>query len=116
MERRQSRKWPLYLWAAADALLLTATLSVMVPPLGIFVGGYLLLIAVSGLAGKTRLVAFTTACCMLAYVLLLLLRPLEARPLHYAVFAQITLALTGLVVGYQIWRMNVLREYYGERI
>jgi len=94
---------------------LTATLSIMAPPLGIFVSGYLLLVAVSGLAGRTRLVAFTTVSCMSAYLLLLLLRPLEARPLHYAVFAQITLALTGLAVGYQIWRMNVLREYYGER-
>jgi hypothetical protein len=52
---------------------------------------------------------------MIAYLGLLLLRPEEARPLHYAVFAQMTLALCGLAVGYQVWRMSVLREYYGER-
>jgi serine/threonine-protein kinase len=115
MERQRTLRWPLYLWAAADALLLTAMLSLMVPPLGVFVGGYLLLVAISAMSGQTRLVAFTTVISMLAYLLLLLLRPEEAPPLHYAVFAQITLALTGLAVGYQIWRMNVLREYYGER-
>jgi serine/threonine-protein kinase len=115
MERQRTRDWPLYLWAAADALLLTATLRLMDGPLGLFIGAYILLVAVSALAGRTQLVTFTTAASMIAHLLLMLLRPDVARPLHYAVFAQLTLALSGLAVGYQIWRMNVLQEYYGER-
>jgi serine/threonine protein kinase len=115
MERQRTREWPLYLWTAADALLLTATLRFMDGPLGLFIGAYILLVAVSGLAGRTQLVAFTTAASMLAHLLLMVLKPDVANPLHYAVFAQMTIALSGLAVGYQIWRMNVLQEYYGER-
>ena len=114
-QRQRTSPWPLYVWSGVDALLLTATLCFINSPLGVFVSGYLVLIAISGTAGRTRLVAFTTGMCMLAYLLLLLLRPDEARPLHYPVFAQIAMVLCGVAVGYQIWRMNVLREYYGER-
>jgi hypothetical protein len=115
MERQRTRGWPLYLWAAADALLLTATLKQMDGQLGLFIGAYILLVAVSGLAGRTQLVAFTTAASMIAHLLLMVLKPDVANPLHYAVFAQMTIALSGLAVGYQIWRMNVLQEYYGDR-
>lgn len=115
LERRRASSWPLYVWVATDTLLLTATLSQMTPPVGLFVGGYMLLVTVSALAGKTRLVIFTTLCSMFALLLLFLLRPDEGQPLHYAIFAQLTIALSGLAVGYQVWRMNVLREYYGER-
>src|SRR5689334_14576723 len=90
MERQRTREWPLYLWAAADALLLTATLGLMDGPLGLFIGAYILLVAISALAGRTQLVAFTTAASMIAHMLLMLLRPDVARPLHYAVFAQMT--------------------------
>ncbi len=34
----------------------------------------------------------------------------------YALGAQVTIALAGVALAYQVWRMNVLREYYGERI
>jgi serine/threonine protein kinase len=115
MERQRTRQWPLYLWATADPLLLTATIGLMKSPLGVFVGGYMVLIAVSGMSGKTRLVAFTTASSLLGYLAFLVLRPEEARPPHYAIFAAANLALSGLAVGYQVWRMSVLREYYGEK-
>src|SRR4029079_3090664 len=64
LERQRTKSWPLYVWAATDALLLTATLSFIKSPLGLFISGYPLLVAVSGLAGKTRLIGFTTASCM----------------------------------------------------
>jgi serine/threonine-protein kinase len=115
LEHRRAGGWPLYVWAATDALLLTATLAQMTGPLGLFVGGYLVLVTVSALAGATRLVIFTALSSMLSLLLLFLLRPAEAQPLHYAIFAQVTIALAGLVVAYQVWRMNVLHEYHGER-
>jgi hypothetical protein len=31
------------------------------------------------------------------------------------VLALVNFGLVGLAVGYQVWRMSVLREYYGDR-
>jgi serine/threonine-protein kinase len=113
-ERRRREGWPLYVWYAADALFLTAVLSGMASPLGALVCGYLLLIVTAGLAGQTQLVGFTTISSMLAYCGLLMLRP-DAAPPDYALVALATMGITGLVVGYQVWRMGVLRDYYGDR-
>jgi serine/threonine-protein kinase len=115
--RRQTTPggWSHYFWSAADALFLTALLSQIDPPLGPLLGGYLVLVCASGLFFQTRLVAFTTAFAVLAYGGLLIARPEEAQPPHYALFFAATLAIAGLVVGYQVWRMRVLREYYEDR-
>jgi eukaryotic-like serine/threonine-protein kinase len=115
IERRRESRWPHYLWSVGDAALLTALLSQVVSPLGPLLGGYLLLVCASGLFFQTRLVATTTASAMLGYVALLLLRPEEIEPLHYAVLFLTTLAICGLVIGYQVWKMGVLREYYEDR-
>jgi len=115
IDRRPRGWWPLYGWCAADSLFLTAVLAVMVSPLGVFVSGYLLLIITSALASRTRLVAFATGSSIAGYLALLLLRPEESRPLHYAALAIATFVLAGLALGYQVWRIGVLREYYGER-
>jgi serine/threonine-protein kinase len=107
--------WSHYFWSAADALFLTALLSLINPPLGPLLGGYLVLVCASGLFFQTRLVVFTTATTILAYGGLLILRPGEAQPLHYSLFFAATLAIAGLVIGYQVWRMRVLRDYYEDR-
>ena len=112
---RETGGWSHYFWSAADTLFLTALLSLIAAPLGPLPGSYLVLVCAAGLFFQTRLVAFTTAMCMLAYAALLLLRPEEARPLHYALLFEATLWITGFVVGYQVWRMRVLRDYYEER-
>ena len=41
--------------------------------------------------------------------------PHETQPPHYIALAVVNIVLVGLVVGYQVWRMSVLREYYGDR-
>lgn len=115
IERWRESAWPHYLWSVADAALLTALLSQVVGPLGPLLGGYLVLVCASGLFSRTRLVATTTVSAILGYIVLLLLRPEEAVPLHYAVLFLATLAITGLVIGYQVWRMGILREYYDDR-
>jgi hypothetical protein len=115
LEREWPRRTPLWLWAAADVVLLTWLLSIVDPGHGVFIAGYFILIAVAGLASMTRLVVFTTVLSMSAYLVLLLVRPELAVPLHYAVFGELALALAGLATVYQVWRMNVLREYHGER-
>ncbi len=115
MDRKRTSDWPLYLWCAADAALLAALLYFVKSPLGAFFGSYLLLIAAAGLAGSTRLVGWMTACCGLSYLALLAIHPTETQPPHYIALAIVNIVLVGLVVGYQVWRMSVLREYYGDR-
>jgi serine/threonine-protein kinase len=107
--------WSHFFWSAADAAFLTALLALIASPLGPLLGGYLVLVCASGLFFQTRLVAFTTVVSMLAYAGLLILRPEESHPRHYCLMFLATLAIAGLVVGYQVWRMRVLRDYYEER-
>jgi eukaryotic-like serine/threonine-protein kinase len=116
MQSQRRSDWPHYAWSATDALMLTGVLALCEGPLGPLVGSYLMLICTAGLFFRTRLVVFTTASVMLSYLLLLVLRPEECRPWHYALLFQAALAITGLLIGYQVWRMSVLREYYGERM
>ena len=52
----------------------------------------------------------------MAASLLLMLLPLEAHPpWHYAMLFEAVLGICGLAVGYQVWRLEILREYYQER-
>ncbi|MCI0358545.1 MAG: serine/threonine protein kinase [Planctomycetaceae bacterium] len=113
--RERDAPWSHYFWLGADAALLTALLSQLDPSPGPLVASYFVLIAISGLFFETRLVAFTTAAVALAAFVLFLLRPAEAEPLHYALLFMASLVMTGCVVGYQVWRMGVLREFYDER-
>lgn len=116
LQRRDDRAaWWHQFWIGTDAAFLTILLSLLAPPLGPLLGGYLALICISGLFFQTRLVAFTTAAALIASVVLFFLRPEEARPLHYAVLFETSLVMTGFVVGYQVWRLSVLREYYDDR-
>jgi serine/threonine protein kinase len=115
IDAREDRGWAYYLWNVADPLFLTALLSLIVSPLGPLLGGYLLLVCASGLFFQTRHVLVTTLSVLASYALLLVLRPEESRPWHYSLCFAATLAITGFVVGYQVWRMGVLREYYDER-
>ena len=48
-------------------------------------------------------------------LLLFVLRPDLGSPWHYALLFEAVLLITGLCVGYQVWRLEILREYYEER-
>jgi predicted Ser/Thr protein kinase/uncharacterized membrane protein HdeD (DUF308 family) len=113
--RERDAPWSHYFWIGADAALLTALLSQIDPTPGPLLASYFVLICVSGLFFQTRLVAFTTAAVVLASVVLLFLRPAEADPLHYALLFEASLVMSGFVIGYQVWRMSVLREFYDDR-
>jgi serine/threonine-protein kinase len=115
LEQRKWRDLAHYLWSAADAFFLTALLAQVVAPLGLLASGYLLLVCASGLFFRTRLVAVTTIMSAVASLLLFLLRPDLSEPWHYALLFEAVLGITGLAVGYQVWRMEILREYYDER-
>jgi serine/threonine-protein kinase len=113
--REREAPWSHHFWLAADVVLLTALLANLATHLGGLLSSYHALVCVSGLFFQPRLVAFTTAVATGAAAVLFVLRPEEADPLHNALLFLTSLVMTGLVVGYQVWRMNVLREYYDDR-
>ena len=115
MEREQSRDLAHYLWSAADVWFLTGLLAQVVEPRALLVSGYALIVCAAGLFFRARLVWFTTLMAMAASLLLLLL-PLEKYPpWHYVMMFEAVLGICGLAVGYQVWRLEILREYYEER-
>lgn len=115
LERERWRDLAHYLWSAADTWFLTGLLALVVPPLGLLASGYALLVCAAGLFFRARLVAFTTVMAMVASLALIVLRRDDAQPWHYALLFEAVLGITGLSVGYQVWRLEILREYYEER-
>jgi serine/threonine-protein kinase len=111
----RSRELAHYLWSAADALFLTGLLAQVVAPLGLLASGYVLLVCASGLFFRTKLVTVTTIMAAISSLLLFLLRPDLGSPWHYALLFEAVLLISGLCVGYQVWRLEILREYYEER-
>lgn len=104
-----------YAWSIADVVFLTGLLALLVAPLGLLFSSYHVLICAASLFFRTRLIVVTTALAMLASALLLVLRHGDTGPWHYGLFLEATLALTGFLVGYHVWRLGILRDYYEER-
>ena len=104
-----------YLWSAMDVLFLTLALASLTTPIAILMSSYLILICASSLFFQTRLVAFTTMLCIAGSSLLLAFNAQARDPLHHALTYETVLAIAGFVVGYQVWRFRVLREYYEDR-
>jgi serine/threonine-protein kinase len=77
--------------------------------------GYPLLVAASGLFFRVRLVLFTMGVTLAAYIVLMILRPEEAHPVHYPVIYAMTLVVIGLVVAHQVHRVRALSRYYDRR-
>ncbi|HEV3145856.1 MAG TPA: serine/threonine-protein kinase [Gemmataceae bacterium] len=106
-----------YFWSFTEVLLLTTMLLVtdsFASPLEI---GYPLLIAVTGLWVRERLVWFTTICTLVGYSigsLVVLIWISRENPHRYVIFL-IGLALMGLLVNYQVRRFRSLSRYYEGR-
>jgi serine/threonine-protein kinase len=77
--------------------------------------GYPLLIAASGLFSQVRLVWFTTAAALLAYLALEWLRAEPGPQPHYRYFFVAVLAILGFVVSFQVRRVRALARYYESR-
>ncbi|HUE70055.1 MAG TPA: serine/threonine-protein kinase [Pirellulaceae bacterium] len=115
MERDRTRELSHYLWCAADVWFLTGLLALVVAPRGLLASGYALIICASGLFFRAQLVTFTTLMAMGASLLLMLLPLEDYPPWHYVLMFEAVLGICGLAVGYQVWRLEILREYYQER-
>tara|TARA_R110002095_G_scaffold207151_1_gene191880 strand:- start:67532 stop:69214 length:1683 start_codon:yes stop_codon:yes gene_type:complete len=101
-----------YCWVAADVSLLTGLLILADPPVGILLIGYPMLIVSAGLFFYVRLVYFTTMMSLLAFAVLVLLRPELTGPWQYPVIYGMVLAILGMMTAYQIYRVRVLSRYY----
>ncbi len=107
--------WAPYAWLTADVVLLTTLLCLAPGPLGPLLAGYPLLIAASGLFSQVRLVWFTTALALGAYLSLEGLRADPGPQPHYRYFFVAVLAILGFVVAFQVRRVRALARYYETR-
>ncbi|QDU09130.1 serine/threonine protein kinase [Gimesia aquarii] len=101
-----------FCWAAADVSLLTGLLILVDSPIGILLIGYPMLIVAAGLFFYVRLVFFTTTLSMLAFAILVFLRPELTELWQYPVIYAVVLAILGTITAYQIFRVRVLSRYY----
>ncbi|MFO0956466.1 MAG: serine/threonine-protein kinase [Isosphaeraceae bacterium] len=119
LRRERWKDLPRFAWAAADVAFFTALVYFNEGLATALVAGYFLLVAASGLWFRDHLVWFTTGTAVIAYGLLVLIESLQTRevpesPYAHFVFAA-ALAVTGLVIAYQVKRVRALSLYYEHR-
>ncbi len=98
-------------WMVLDVAMLTAALRVLDAVTSSLVIGYPLLITVSGLWQRVRLVWLTTCLCLVGYAALACearLRDAGLDPNHYPNVQLLILALNGFIVAQQIRRSRAL--------
>jgi serine/threonine-protein kinase len=106
-----------YAWAAADVGLFTVLVQVNDGLSTSLVAGYFLLVIAAGLWFRERLVWFTTATAVIAYATLVLVAGefrFTESPFRHVIFAT-ALAVSGMILGYQVKRVRALSLYYGNR-
>ncbi len=104
-------------WAASDVIILTCLLYLADMPIGTILIGYPLLIAAAGLFFLVRLVLFTTALSLVSFAVLIVMRPeiVEAERPHYLIIFAAVLAVLGLIIAHQVYRVRALSRYYEQR-
>ncbi len=116
--------WPRvihYAWSAADVALFTALVALSDVLQTSLVAGYFLLIVASGLWFRERLVWATTFLAVAAYGGLAIRENLldqdeaPSNAYRYVIFAA-ALAVSGLIVAYQVKRVRTLSHYYDRRL
>lgn len=112
LDHLSNQKKVRYCWVAADVSLLTGLLVMADSPVGILLIGYPMLIVSAGLFFYVRLVLFTTVLSLLAFAVLVLLRPELVELWQYPVIYGMVLGILGMITAYQIYRVRVLSRYY----
>ena len=107
-----------YAWATTDIVLFTTLVYVIGGMTTPIVVGYFILVAASGLWFRERLVGFTTAMSVVAYAVLVTVDAVQNHALtnpHLHVLFMALLAVSGLIIGYQVKRVRALSQYYEHR-
>ncbi|HEX8200247.1 MAG TPA: serine/threonine-protein kinase [Isosphaeraceae bacterium] len=108
-----------YVWAWTDIVLFTLLVRINRGLATPMVAGYFVLVVASGLWFRERLVWFTTAMAVVGYGMLVLIEAVDrqaapASPYRHLVFAAV-LAVSGLIVAYQVKRVRALSHYFEAR-
>jgi serine/threonine-protein kinase len=126
LRREKTASLARYAWAITDPILLPIVVLQAPSYLGTILVGYPVLIIASGLWFKVRLVTVSTVASVLSYIALIFLRdrfahwhkPLilgELRtPWHYPLIFIAALAVIGLMVGFQVYRVRTLSRYFDQ--
>jgi serine/threonine-protein kinase len=108
-----------FLWVAADAVCLTATLWLDEAMPGPLIAGFPALVAASGLWFRVPLVGVTTLLAALGYGFLVFdyfLRHGRIEQVNWHVAFVVLLALTGGVVSYLVHRVRALSRFYDRQL
>ncbi len=108
-----------FAWATSDVILFTSLVLLNDGLSTSLVAGYFLLVAASGLWFRERLVWYTTGLTVAAYGLLAAVASARGRSesnvTHLHVLFMTLLAVSGLIIGYQVRRVRALSLYYENR-
>ena len=107
-----------YAWSTADVVLFTTFVFLNEGINTPLVVGYFILVAASGLWFRERLVGYTTVISVLAYAGIVGSYDLGHRSvsnLHLHFLFMALLAVSGLIIGYQVKRVRALSQYYEHR-
>ncbi len=118
----RSEKWgrfSRYAWALCDVVFFTIMVYLNDGLATSLVSGYFLIIAASGLWFRERLVHYTTIISVAAYGLLVFLDRWHTSnsgpsPYRHVILASV-LAVSGLIIAYQVKRVRALSQYYENR-
>jgi hypothetical protein len=114
MQRTRHTDLVRFLWAGADATLVTAILLIDHALNSPLLALYPALVAASGLWQRVRLVAFTTALTLTGYLLLVLKEYHSGAggvPWHWHLITMVILLFSGFVVAYLVHRVRVLSHF-----
>ncbi len=108
-----------YAWAWTDVFLFTVIVYIYNGLSTSLVAGYFLIVSASGLWFRERLVYFTTVASVLAYAVLVLAEAWTMgssmpSPYRHVIFTSV-LAVSGLIIAYQVKRVRALSLYYERR-
>ncbi len=98
------------IWAAVNPLFLTMALVANQPPRGALMSLYLLLMVTTAFFRRVELVAIATLSSLVGFIALLVAAPDPAFPPSYKVLFAATLVVAGVLLGFQVRRVNRLSQ------
>lgn len=105
-----------FAWAAADITFLTVILWIADGDIGPLYVAYPLVIVVSGLFSRVRMVAFTTIVCLISFSVVFWKQNVDTENSHYGVVGFAAIVVIGYVMSLLVHRIRLLnRLFEGEK-